>query len=55
MRRKDIRTVLELLTNDLKHHTIIYPIFTQEEAEHILLPRDNVIVSYVREIDGERI
>lgn len=38
------------------HHvregTDIYPVFSKDEAAHILLPRENVVVSYVRELEG---
>lgn len=46
--------MLELLHNEFKERTSIYPVFSLEEAKHTLLPRDNVIVSYVRELNGKK-
>lgn len=53
MEKKDVPEVFNLLSKELADNTALYPIFTKEDIEHILLPRENVVVSYVRELDGK--
>ena len=53
MEKKDADRVQGLLQKKFEEKTLLYPIFTKEEFLHTILPLKDVIVSYVREVDGE--
>ncbi|XP_053993546.1 glycylpeptide N-tetradecanoyltransferase 1-like [Hylaeus volcanicus] len=53
MKSKDVPQAFNLLCQNLKEKTSLYPIFTLEEFKHIILPSKDVIVSYVRELDNK--
>lgn len=48
MEKRDCKRVFELVSSYLKRFPL-HPEFTQEEIEHWMLPRDNVVYAYVRE------
>lgn len=48
MQKKDISAVYKLLNNYLKQFKL-YPVFTQDEIAHLLLPREGVVYTYVIE------
>lgn len=52
MEEKDIKRVFELVSGYLKKFPL-HPEFRPEELAHWMLPRENVVYSFVREVDGE--
>merc|ERR1712151_30867 len=52
MQQKDITRVYELVTGHLKKFPL-HPEFTADEVAHWMLPRSEVVYSFVREHNGE--
>ena len=55
MQKKDLSVVLKLLTDQMQKYKIYYK-FNQEEVMHFLLPKDDVVWTYVieNEVDGKK-
>lgn len=51
MKERDVKEVTELLNNHLRESYKVHIVLNQEEVAHWLLPRSNVIYSYVVEGD----
>ena len=49
MERKHLASAHKLLTEYLKKFDLV-PLFTEAEFEHFMLPRDNVVYTYVVEV-----
>jgi len=49
MKKEDIDAVQKLLNNYLNKFEVA-PVFSREDVEHWLIPRDEVIFSYVVEV-----
>jgi glycylpeptide N-tetradecanoyltransferase len=52
MKERDVKEVTELLNKHLKDNYKVHIVFTPEEVNHWLLPREKVIYSYV--VEGEK-
>lgn len=52
MREEDVPRVFELVTAYLRKFPL-HPEFSEDELAHWILPRDGVVYSFVREVDGE--
>jgi glycylpeptide N-tetradecanoyltransferase len=50
--KSDISAVSKLLNQHLTDNYKVHMVFTDEEVAHWVLPRENVIYSYVVEDDG---
>jgi glycylpeptide N-tetradecanoyltransferase len=55
MKNKDISQVCKLLNLYLENNSKVYLKFTEEDVKHFLLPRENVIYSYVIENTNKHI
>jgi glycylpeptide N-tetradecanoyltransferase len=54
MQKKDISAVFKLLQAHLKKYKL-QPVYTQQEVAHLLLPRNNVIYTYVVEDEAKNV
>eukprot|EP00494_Astrolonche_serrata_P025167 UN25428 len=53
VKKSDIPDIHKLLMIYFKEKLTVYPHWTEKDTEHYLLPRENVISSYVIETDGK--
>jgi glycylpeptide N-tetradecanoyltransferase len=54
MEKKDVSVVLKLYNDKMKNYKFYYK-FSQEDVMHFLLPKENIVWTYVIEDDSKQV